>query len=504
MRVVLTGASGFLGRQLLERLGREVCVDALARRSPAECGARPGPNVRWFQVDLTDRLELERTFADVARGPGPFVVVHLAAYYDFSGRDRPEYRSVNVVATEDVLRLAAAAHAAGFVLASSVAACQFPRSGERLTESSPADGTTPYARSKRRAEESVRRWSESVRACTVRFAALFSDWCEYEPLFRFLEAWLSHARARRVLAGRGESAVPYLHVREAADFLVRLLARPDRLPAGATLLASSDGAVSHAQLFEAATAAAGRRLRPLHLPRWLCPAVLRVRDALGRSIGSRPFERPWMAAMVDRQLAVDAGATRAWLEWEPRPRLEILRRLPFLVDNRRSFPAEWQRRNHAAIKGGGRHENLRIHRLLEAHEASISEALHGVLLDPQHQTRFPGFQRSAARGGIAALHEVLPALIATVRTREQGLFRMACRRLAEESRAQGGAIDELCAALDLLNEICLLALAGESDAPAWRQALYDHISMTVQVGVDEALDAWEEGGEGAGADARGS
>ena len=67
----------------------------------------------------------------------------------------------------------------------------------------------------------------------VRFAALFSDWCEYPPLFMFLETWLSSAWNARMLGGRGQSAIPYLHVDDLILFFLALLDRLDALPPGA-------------------------------------------------------------------------------------------------------------------------------------------------------------------------------------------------------------------------------------------------------------------------------
>ena len=54
-----------------------------------------------------------------------------------------------------------------------------------------------------------------LRAVKVRFAAMFSDYCEYPPLYKFLETWLSPVWNQRILGGRGRSAIPYLHVRDA-------------------------------------------------------------------------------------------------------------------------------------------------------------------------------------------------------------------------------------------------------------------------------------------------
>ena len=187
----------------------------------------------------------------------------------------------------------------------------------------------------------------------VRFAALFSDWCEYPPLFVFLETWLSGAWNARVLGGRGQSAIPYLHVDDLTLFFLALLDRLDDVPPGQVLQASPDGAVSHQQLYDEATLLHfGNRRASLHVPRPLCGPGMWSLDLLGRLIGKRPFERPWMARYVDKAMTIDASRTRSILGWEPRPRLQVLRRLPFLLENRKTDPIEWNRAEPRGDEGG--------------------------------------------------------------------------------------------------------------------------------------------------------
>ena len=50
-----------------------------------------------------------------------------------------------------------------------------------------------------------------------------------------------------------------------------------------------------------------------------------------------------MARYIDLEMTIDASRTRASLGWAPRPRLELLRRLPFLIENLKTDPLEWNR-----------------------------------------------------------------------------------------------------------------------------------------------------------------
>jgi len=69
LRVVVAGATGFVGRALVERLRTTHEVIALTRRAPPQAGDPPGrPGVRWRPCDLFSLLDAERALenADVA------------------------------------------------------------------------------------------------------------------------------------------------------------------------------------------------------------------------------------------------------------------------------------------------------------------------------------------------------------------------------------------------------------------------------------------------------
>jgi hypothetical protein len=330
----------------------------------------------------------------------------------------------------------------------------------------------------------------------VRFAALFSDWCEYPPLFMLVNTWLSSVWNARVLGGRGESAMPYLHVHDVAPFFRRLLDRLDRLPGGQVVIASPDGAVSHRELFEAVTFDYfGQRVKPIRMPRALYGPGIHVMDAVGRMLGQRPIERPWMARHIDQRLTVDARETRRLLDWAPRPRLEILRRLPFLIENYKSDPLEWHRRNRAAMKGVTVRANLRIHQLLEKHGDAISDAYTARLTGHEGRQRFPSYQTVAQDEHEWNHRLVLGMLVNAVRTRDRAVFVDYCRALAQRRHQQGFGRDEVAGALDLLNDICVDTVSRDPEASDLEKHVFEHVTMTLRLGMDaieEAFDDLEE------------
>lgn len=497
-RIVVTGASGFVGRHVLDALKEDWRIFGLARRSQARSGAPVHPNIRWFQVDIGDREHLAAAFKSIAADGGAQILLHLAAHYDFSGEDHPEYWRTNVVGLRNVVELARSLGSLRLVFSSSIAACDYPAPGRTLDEASPPDGKHVYSKSKAFGEAIVTAHHNGLRATILRFAALFSDYCEYAPLYSFIETWLSRAWNRSVIGGRGNSAIPYLHIGEATRFIVEVLRQVDRFPPGQVLLGSPDGAVSHAQLFDAATfAASGARRQPLRVPRPLCRPGMWARDIVGRLFGHRPFERPWMADHIDRVLAVDARRTRELLGWSPRPRLEIVRRLPFLLENRKTEPEAWHARNRAALKRVELRPNLLVHRLLERHEEEIAALFTRRLGDA---SRFPHYAALSDLEHRWNHRLILHQLMSAVRTRERAILAEFCRDLAERRYRQGFAVEEVRGALEELDRICFSVLRADPESGPLLQDMVDHITMTLRFGcdaVEDAFEGFEAGGVGA-------
>jgi nucleoside-diphosphate-sugar epimerase len=343
-RVVVTGATGFIGGALVRRLLPEHHVLALGRCTPAARGLPEGPGIDWFQADVGRLDELEPVFGAIRERGGADVLIHLAAYYDLSLNENAEYERTNVQGTRNVLALAATLPLRRFVFTSSVAACAFPPPGGHVDEETSPDGDGPYARSKRVGEELVREARGRIPACIVRPGAVFSAWGEFPALDALLTTWFAGGLRGRLLGGRGDSAVPYVHVEDVVDFFALLAGRPEPLDPAEVLIASPDGCTSHRELFAAATRCLpGGPRRPLPVPRPIARLGIALLERLGPLTGRVPFERSWMGGYIDRQLAVDAARSRGRTGWSPDRRRSVLATIPAMVANLREHPAEWLR-----------------------------------------------------------------------------------------------------------------------------------------------------------------
>ena len=495
--IVVTGASGFIGRHVVEALCENYHVYALARRPQQEVGLARHQNIEWILVDIADAQRLEQIFSEIQSQGGARFVIHLAGYYDFSYEDNPEYQRTNVMGTENVLIASRILHLERFIFASSLVVSEFYANGQVITEKSPPDATFPYAQSKRLGEALCRRFSEKYPISVVRFAAVFSDWCEYGPLYMFLKSWLSHRWNHRVLAGKGESAVTYIHVHCLVKLLEQVIIRSNNLPTFDIYLASPDRAISHRTLFLLATRLYfGKLAKPIYLPRWFVIPGIYLRDWMGRVIGHRPFERPWMARYIDKQLQVDASYTRAALNWQPVTRCFVLRRLIFLIERLKSAPGEWLLRNEAAMKRTTERPSLLIAETLQQHQEEVIEQILQVLVDPGKNQKYGNYQnldRQKLRWYVTIACNLL---MTAVRTGDRLAMSNYARFIAGIRMREGFPYKEVVAGFRVLGETVYNTLSQQPLFRNKEHLLRDNISLTIQLAIDEIEDAYEQVGQG--------
>ncbi len=490
--IVVTGASGFVGRNFLEAATGKYRLFCLARRSQREAGIPKNDNIHWTQVDIGKWDTLRDVVTRVKDNGGADFVLHLAAYYDFSNTDNPEYESTNIRGTRNVLKLAQQIGTKRFLFASSVAACEFPQQGQALNEDSVADANFPYARSKRSGEEMMKQYSEWFPCTVFRLAAVFSDWCEYPPLYIFLGTWLSRSWNARILGGRGESAVPYIHVHDLVKLFLRVIEKSDTLPRLCTYLASPNGSVSHLDLFRTATRYYyGQDTKPILFPRFLAIPGVAARQAIRHLAGREPAERLWMMKYIDRKLTVDASRTHQELGWEPTPRYGILRRLLFVIERMKNHSDAWRLRNELAARRIAQRPNLIIYDALVKSREDLIEEIIQYLQAPESRTRFRKHQEmddNVLRWYVTLVYQLTAT---TVRTRDRTLMRNYGQIIAYRRFVEGVDVKEVSDVMTSIGDIIAKALRARMEMKDIEQRIYDNITMTFQLAADEIEDSYE-------------
>jgi nucleoside-diphosphate-sugar epimerase len=165
MRVLVTGASGFIGRAVVTAFARDGRTVRAGVRTPPQPPFQAGVETVHYG-DLSQPRDFGSQLADVDQ------VVHLAAIaHTGQGVDPEIYDCVNRLATAELAHAAAKAGVRHFVFVSSIRAQSGPSADHALTERDEPAPTDAYGRSKLAAEAAVR--SAGVPFTILRPALLY-------------------------------------------------------------------------------------------------------------------------------------------------------------------------------------------------------------------------------------------------------------------------------------------------------------------------------------------
>jgi UDP-glucose 4-epimerase len=224
MRVAVTGASGFIGRNVLLRAPRDWEIIAIFNRTAgldAFVAEHRLTHVRPMQCDLTDAAAVRALAAQAGHLDA---ALYLAANGDpAASAEHPRWDlESNTVALVTFLESCAVGHlvylSSGAVYDGIVGA---------VSPATPVSPRLPYAISKLASEQYVRFFSERRHApgsyINVRF---FGAYGPYEPPRKITTRWLLALAAGQrefVLRGNGQNLIDFMYVDDAVDGMLDLV-----------------------------------------------------------------------------------------------------------------------------------------------------------------------------------------------------------------------------------------------------------------------------------------
>jgi nucleoside-diphosphate-sugar epimerase len=345
--VIITGTTGRIGAELAGRLAERYRVVAFDRHPERSAPAAEAT----FPVDVTNAESLHTAVAQVRERFGTRVasVVHLVAYYSFSGEPDPQHEEVNVQGTQRLLHALQPLQVEQFLFASTMNVHQPCQLGERIDEEWPLDREQEwqYPRSKAQAEDLLRAEHGDVPLAIVRIASVYEEWCRHPVLARQMQRIYERSLLGHFFPGNPAHGLTYLHMEDLLEALVQTVERRAELPAETVLLLGEPEPVSYGALQEELG-------RLLHSEEWsthsvpppLAKAGAWVQDHLP---GGDPFIKPWMIAHADDHYALDIGRARRLLDWEPQRTL--LQALPTLAERLKAEPERWYQENDLETEG---------------------------------------------------------------------------------------------------------------------------------------------------------
>ena len=250
MNILVTGATGFIGRHLTAALSKTHFVRCLVRKS-SDTSVLSDSNTEIIYGDLLDRNSL---------GPaldGIDLVYHLAG--EVHSRHIDDYYKGNVLATQNLLEACKKTGPKRMIFVSSIAVYKPLTAGNLLTEESECEPLTIYGRTKLAAEELIKKCN--IPWVIVRAPIVYGP---YQPpvLNRlFLDAF---NKRKITIVGKGDNPRSFCFIGNLVNGLVLLAGKPDTN--GKTYILSDNFPYMPDEIIKTISALVGQKIMVVHLP----------------------------------------------------------------------------------------------------------------------------------------------------------------------------------------------------------------------------------------------
>lgn len=344
--VLITGCNGLIGEATARALGADYHTLGADVTDPP--GDTPLDEVR--HMDVTSDRSVAQMVEHVREHHGGRLasVVHLAAYYDFSGEPSPLYDEITVGGTRRLLEHLGPLEVGQLLFSSTMLVHAPVDPGERIDEESPLEAKWAYPRSKLETERVIREERGDVPAVFLRLAGVYTDYGQQPTLVHQIRRIHAQDFESFFFPGDTEAGQSLLHLEDAADAIVRAVERRNRLGPETPILVGEPDPPSYAHLQDAI----GREIWGTEWPTLRMPEPMAEAGAWlqEKSPFTEPFIKPFMIELADDHYGLDIGRAEELLGWRPRHRL--LDVLPRIIDDLEADPAAWYEKNGMEMPDG--------------------------------------------------------------------------------------------------------------------------------------------------------
>ncbi len=339
--IVVSGSSGLIGNALIDKLVQQyqvVGLDNVGDPFPpitAECVC----------IDLTSEESMKRSFERIRFGYGNQItsVVHLAAYYSFSGGKSELYDKITVQGTEKLLRVLKDFEVEQFIFSSSLLVYAPTTPGVDITEESALEPKWAYPKSKVQTEKIIRELRGNIPAVNLRVAGVYNEEGNSIPITHHIQRIYEKQITSYFYPGKATSGNPFIHLDDLVDAIAKTIARRKELPHEITINIGEPETLSYNELQQTiAHELHGKGWPLIKVPKPFAKAGAWVQNIFGNS-----FIKPWMIDLTDDHAELDISRAKTLLQWQPQHSLR--KTLPKMIANLKANPAKWYRQNELKL-----------------------------------------------------------------------------------------------------------------------------------------------------------
>lgn len=335
--IVITGSSGLIGSALINRLSESYSRIGL----DISYSSFPPVTAECICMDLTSGESIRRAFARVRYGYGNRIssMVHLASYYDFSGKPSPLYKKINIEGTELLLETLKEFEVEQFIFSSSLLVYKPVFPGTRITEDFPLEPKWDYPRSKVETEKILFLKREKIPVLNLRIAGIYDDECHSLPVANHIQRIYEKQLTGHFFPGDVTHGNPFLHMKDLTEAIAKAIEKRKVLPPQTTINLGEAETMSFIELQHTISELLyDKKWKTYTIPKALAKAGARMQNIFEDS-----FIKPWMIDMADDHMELDISKAKKFLEWEPEHSLRTT--LPQMIHSLKEDPEKWYKAN---------------------------------------------------------------------------------------------------------------------------------------------------------------
>lgn len=335
--IIVSGSSGLIGTALINELAKKYQIVGLDNTGypfppiTAECVC----------IDITSDESIKRAMDRIKYAYGDRIasVVHLAAYYDFSGKPSDLYEKITVQGTEKFLKALQSFTVEQFIFSSSLLVYKPTQPEIKITEDSPLEPKWDYPKSKVNTEKILHEKRNNIPVLNLRIAGIYNDEGNSIPIAHHIQRIYEKELTSHLYPGDVTHGNPYLHLNDLISAISKAIEKRKSLPSEIIINLGEPDTMSFIELQQTiAGLIYGKKWKTIAIPKWFAKAGAWLQNIFGD-----PFIKPWMIDMADDHMEIDISKANEILDWKPENSLR--KTLPKIIASLKADPGKWYKKN---------------------------------------------------------------------------------------------------------------------------------------------------------------
>lgn len=337
--IFVTGVSGRIGRAVVDRFGNDYRIIGFDTHQVDHT-----KDVEHIYMDVSNPAIVHETLEKARKLAGNDItcMIHLAAYYSFSGKPSSLYEKVTVQGTKSILDELQNFNCRQFLFASTLLVHKPCELGQKIDEDWQIGPRWAYPKSKVRTEWIIHNHRGDIQTTILRIAGCYDDMCHSVPISHDIQRIYETELDSHLFPGNPDHGNPFLHMDDLMDAFELAINKQQQLPQETTLIVAEDKTIGYADLQnQISELVRNKPFETFRIPKLVAKVGAWFQD--NTPFFKDTFIRPWMVDVADDHYDVDISRAKKVLGWTPRHFIGTS--LPVIVANLKKDPVNWYKEN---------------------------------------------------------------------------------------------------------------------------------------------------------------